>query len=121
MIIPSCVLFYSLINGINPIITKSIIQIESNGNPYSFGTKDDVGLMQIRSKFVPENEIQLLNPCTNIKRGVQLLKKYKEKCVHRLDNTWVICYNLGISGARKIKYPKKFSYYKKFTSVFKGI
>jgi soluble lytic murein transglycosylase-like protein len=113
MIIPSCVLFYSLLAGIDPTITNAIIKVESTGNPFAVGQKDDSGLMQVRHRFVPETQQQLFNPCTNIYRGVQILKEAKEKCVHQLEKTWVVCYNLGIAGGRKIKHPKLFPYYKK--------
>lgn len=113
MTIASCVLFYSLLNGINPLITNAVIQVESSGNPFAIGYLGDYGLMQIRHKYVPESKLQLLNPCTNIRRGVLILKTAKEKCKHKLDKTWLVCYNVGISGGNKIKFPKKFKYYKK--------
>lgn len=113
MTIASCVLFYSLLNGVNPQLTESIIQIESRGNTFALGTQGDSGLMQIRHQFVPETQLQLFNPCTNIRRGVKLLKEAKEKCIHKLNYTWVVCYNLGIRGGKKIKHPKKFPYYLK--------
>lgn len=114
--IASCVLFYSLLFGIDPRITNAIIQVESSGNPFAMGSKGDTGLMQIRHTFVPDSRVQLLNACTNIRRGVQILKYAKEKCVHKKDKTWVICYNVGITGGKKIKKPKKFKYYKKVMS-----
>ena len=113
MTITGCILFYSLLSGINPLITQAVIKIESNGNPFAIGKLGDSGLMQIRHQFVPESQLQLLNPCTNIKRGVELLKTAKEKCVHKLDKTWLVCYNTGIAGGKKIRFPKKFPYYKK--------
>jgi soluble lytic murein transglycosylase-like protein len=115
----SCVLFYSLISGINPNITDAIVKVESNGNPFSIGSNGDSGLMQIRHQFVPESQLQLLNSCTNIKRGVEILKKAKQNCIHKANNTWVICYNLGIKGARKIKRPTSFIYYKKVMTAMK--
>lgn len=119
MTLASCILFYSLFNGIDPMLTKSIIQVESNGNPFAMGDKGDSGLMQIRHQFVPESRLQLLNPCTNIMRGVHLLKQAKEKCKHKVNKTWVVCYNLGIRGGSRIRYPDKFKYYKKVMSYFK--
>ena len=113
MTLYSCVLFYSLLHGINPTITQAIIQVESSGNPLALGSKGDSGLMQIRHKFVPESRLQLLNPCTNVRRGIKLLKKAKEECKHKLNNTWLVCYNLGIKGGSRIKYPSSFIYYKK--------
>lgn len=115
----SCVLFYSLMHGLNPVLTNAIIQVESRENPFSIGSHGDSGLMQIRHQFVPETQLQLLNSCTNIERGVQLLKKAKQDCIHKANNTWVICYNLGIKGARKIKYPSSFIYYKKVMNAMR--
>jgi soluble lytic murein transglycosylase-like protein len=106
-------------HGLNPVLTNAIIQVESRENPFSIGSHGDSGLMQIRHQFVPETQLQLLNSCTNIERGVQLLKKAKQDCIHKANNTWVICYNLGIKGARKIKYPSSFIYYKKVMNAMR--
>lgn len=113
MTLSGCILFYSLLNGINPLITQAVIKVESNGNPFAIGRLGDSGLMQIRHQFVPESQVQLFNPCTNVRRGVELLKNAKQKCKHKLDKTWLICYNVGIAGGNRIKFPKKFPYYKK--------
>lgn len=109
----SCILFYSLLAGIDPQITQAVIQVESRGNPFAVGKLGDSGLMQIRHKFVPETQQQLFQGCTNIKRGVELLKQAKEKCKHKLNNTWLVCYNVGIKGGQKIRHPSSFIYYKK--------
>jgi soluble lytic murein transglycosylase-like protein len=109
----SCVLFYSFLAGIDPNLTNAVIQIESRGNPFAVGRLDDSGLMQIRHKFVPETQQQLFQGCTNIKRGVELLKQAREKCKHKLNNTWLVCYNLGTKGGAKIRHPSSFIYYKK--------
>lgn len=111
--IASCVLFYSLLAGIDPRITNAVIQVESNGNPFALGKLGDSGLMQVRHQFVPETQQQLFQGCTNIRRGVELLKQAKEKCKHKLNNTWLVCYNVGIKGGQKIRHPSKFVYYKK--------
>lgn len=109
----SCLLFYSLLAGIDPQITQAVIQVESRGNPFAVGKLGDSGLMQIRHQFVPETQQQLFQSCTNIKRGVTILKQAKEKCKHKLNNTWLVCYNVGIKGGLKIRHPSKFIYYKK--------
>ena len=111
--IASCVLFYSLLAGIDPRVTQAVIQVESNGNPFALGRNQDSGLMQIRHQFVPETQQQLFQSCTNIRRGVELLKQAREKCKHKLNNTWLVCYNVGIKGGQKIRHPSKFIYYKK--------
>lgn len=111
--IASCVLFYSFLAGIDPSITNAVIQVESKGNPFALGRNQDSGLMQVRHQFVPETQQQLFQGCTNVKRGIELLKKAREKCKHKLNNTWLVCYNVGNKGGDKIKYPSSFIYYKK--------
>ena len=109
----SCLLFYSFLAGIDPQLTQAVIQVESRGNPYAIGRLGDSGLMQVRHQLVPETQQQLFQSCTNIRRGVELLKQAREKCKHKLNNTWLVCYNVGIKGGQKIRHPSKFIYYKK--------
>lgn len=115
----SCVLFYSMLSGIDPEITNAVIKVESNGNTMAVGTMGDSGLMQVRHQFVPETQQQLFNPCTNVRRGVALLKKAKDNCKHRLNNTWLVCYNLGLKGGSRIRHPSSFIYYKKVMAAMK--
>lgn len=117
MVLNSCILFWSLINGIDPAVTKAVITVESNFNQMALGSKGDSGLMQIRHKYVPETQLQLFNSCTNVMRGTDLLRKAKEACKKCVDFEYVNSYNLGISGAKKLKYPKKWRYYKKISAV----
>lgn len=116
----SCVLFYSMLSGIDPKITSAVIKVESGGNVFAVGKTQDSGLMQIRHQFVPETQQQLFNPCTNVRRGVALLKKVKDKCKHKINNTWLVCYNLGLKGGSRIKQPTKFIYYKKVMAEMKN-
>lgn len=114
MTLLSCIYFYSFLNGIDPRITQAVIQTESNGNPYALSPdKKDGGLMQVRIQYVPETRAQLFQSCTNIARGTQLLKQAMNKCKHKANNTWLVCYNAGIKGGAKIKFPRKFPYYRK--------
>lgn len=69
--------------------------------------------MQIRHQFVPETKHQLFQSCTNIMRGTAILAEAKKKCKHTIDETWIVCFNLGITGGSKIRFPKKWKYYKK--------
>jgi soluble lytic murein transglycosylase-like protein len=119
MTLASCVLFFSFLNGIDHRITTAVVKVESSGNPFAVGGKGDSGLMQVRHQFVPESQKQLLQSCTNVMRGVALLKQAKDRCKHKLNNTWLVCYNLGIKGGSKIKYPSSFIYYKKIMSELK--
>jgi soluble lytic murein transglycosylase-like protein len=113
MDLAACILFYSLQNDIDPKLTHAVIKHESNYNSSIVGAAGEIGLMQIRPEYVPESKQELFDPCTNVKRGTQILKHAKKYCKHTLDQTWVICYNLGIAGAKKVRYPKLFPYYKK--------
>lgn len=115
----SCVLFFSLLNGIDPQVTNAVIATESGGNPLALGSLGDSGLMQIRKKYVPESQKQLFSPCTNVMVGTRLLRQAKDKCIHQLDNTWLLCFNLGRHGAKKIRFPKKFPYWVKVTARMK--
>lgn len=116
----SCILFYSFLNGVDPRITEAVIKVESDGNPLALSPdKKDSGLMQIRTKYVPETRLQLFNPCTNVKRGTEILKQAMNRCKHKAELTWINCYNLGISGGSRIKWPKKFPYYLKVTAGLK--
>lgn len=120
MTLYSCILFYSMLSGIDPEITRAVIKVESDGNVMAVGKLGDSGLMQVRHQFVPESQLQLFNPCTNVRRGVALLKKAKDSCKHKLNNTWLVCYNLGLKGGSRIKRPTSFIYYKKVMTAMKN-
>lgn len=114
MTLYSCVLFFSMMNGIDPALTQAVIKVESNGNPYALSPdKLDGGLMQVRIKYVPESRLQLFNPCTNIRRGTFLLAQAKKRCKHTIDNMWLVCYNAGVRGGSRLRFPRKFPYYVK--------
>jgi soluble lytic murein transglycosylase-like protein len=115
----SCIVLYSQLNGIDPQITKAVIHVESKGNARAIGSRGEVGLMQVRPEYVPESREQLLDPCTNVKRGAAILKEAMTSCKHKDDNTWLVCYNLGVAGGSRIKFPKKWDYYVKVTGVMK--
>lgn len=118
MVIPSCLLFWSMINGIDPSITKAISHIESSNNPLAVGNNLDYGLLQIREKYVIQTKQQLLSPCNNIMVGTEMLRKAKEAFPMYPDVTYVSAFNLGIRGFKRIKQPLKFEYYLK---VVKGL
>jgi soluble lytic murein transglycosylase-like protein len=117
MTLTSCILFWSYINAIDPAVTKAVISVESNGNQFAVGKTQDSGLMQIRHNLVPESQLQLFSSCTNVMRGTFLLAQAKKKCKHTIDRTWIICYNRGLTGGRKTRYPKNTNYYKKIITL----
>lgn len=99
--------------GIDPNIAIAVAKQESSLNPKAVGALDEVGLFQIRPKYSKFSRKELFNIHVNITEGLRMLKLAKDNCKHRVDNTWIICYNLGVQGGSKVRYPKKFEYYKK--------
>lgn len=118
MTLISCIMYFSIINGIDPYLTKAVISVESNWNHKAVNENKDFGLMQVREKYVKETKQELFNPCINVRVGTEILRNAKEKCKHQEDNTWVNCFNLGVTGASKIKHPKLFPYYKKVMKAY---
>lgn len=101
-------------NGISPSVTNAVISVESNGNVMAVSSDgQDFGLMQIRKKYSKYTKLQLLNGCTNVMAATEILGRLKKKCKDCVDFTYVNMYNLGETGAKKLKYPKKWKYYRK--------
>lgn len=114
MVLQSCILFFSMLNQIDPAVTKAVIKVESSGRPFAIGrSHQEIGLMQIRDKYVPESSIQLFNPCTNVMRGTQILGQLKADCKMCIDKVYVNYYNLGITGGKKLRHPRLWKYHKK--------
>lgn len=104
----------ALNQGINPETALAIAKIESNFKVNAIGPMKEVGLFQIHKSSTTYTKEQLLNPRINISEGLRILKQAKEKCTHQEDKTYVVCYNVGLAGGKKIKHPTKFPYYKRF-------
>jgi len=110
---------FAMMYHVDPYIVESVIQVESSWNTKASGMYGEVGLMQLYPKYFNQPVAYLKKDENNIRLGVQHLAKMKKECPHKTDNTWIICYNLGVVGAAKIKYPKKFPYYKKVMFFYK--
>ncbi len=117
--ISACILSLSISAGIDPDLVHALVKHESNYNPNAIGLVGEVGLLQIRPEYVPETPEQLKDPCTNLKRGIQLLKHARRYCKHQKDDTWINCYNVGIVGGNRINHPKLFPYYKNVISIYR--
>jgi len=114
VLIIKLILYYANLNGLDGNTALSIAKIESGLNPNSIGLAKEVGIFQIKSEYSLYSKEELLDPVTNIKEGIRILKLSKETCSHRKGSDWVICFNLGKKGASKIRYPALFPYKKKF-------
>lgn len=99
--------------GIDPNLATAVAIQESSLNPRAVGAVGEIGLFQIRPKYSKFSTEELFNPIINITQGLIMLQFAKKYCKHKVDRTWLVCYNLGVTGGLKIKYPKKFDYYKK--------
>lgn len=107
------IIAYSLQSGLDPQTALAIAKVESNFKPAAVGSIGEIGLFQVRPKYSKYTKEQLKNPHYNIQEGIRMLKFAKKHCSHKQNKTWVVCYNTGVSAAKKIKHPQLFPYYKK--------
>ena len=114
------VYLYASLYNLDPKLVTAIIHVESRFNTKAVSHRGAVGLMQVMPKMAHKTKRQLQDPETNIREGVRLLSKIKEECRHQVDFTYVICYNLGSPKANKVRYPKKFIYYKQVMEVYRN-
>lgn len=114
------VLYYSGMYNINPAMVVAIIQTESQFNERALSYTNDRGYMQLNPKSFPQYKADdLYNPEINIREGVKYLAQMRKECSHKLDDTWLICFNLGVNKAKLVKHPKLFPYYRKVKLVMK--
>jgi soluble lytic murein transglycosylase-like protein len=112
--------FYSMVNGIDTSLAFQMARVESNMNPNAISLTQDGGLYQLnRNSYRFHNEKWRFQPVTNMAIALNYLSKLKEKCTHKSYNSYIICYNMGIRGASKIKFPLKQTYYKKMNLLWR--
>lgn len=103
---------------IDPLVSLSVIEVESAFNPKAKGKAGEVGLMQLKPKFFPTVTFDIRN---NLYLGIKHLKEMKQKCGNGRDISWVVCHNTGVTGLKKIKDPKQTMYYKKVKRAYEKI
>jgi soluble lytic murein transglycosylase-like protein len=109
---------YSAFYGINSELSFQVARIESGMNPLAISRTNDGGLYQLNRKYHKFHNPDLIFDINyNIPKALYTLKELKKACSHKLNNTYVLCYNMGIRGAKNIKHPLKHRYYKK-TNLF---
>lgn len=121
-LILSYILLYSSMYSVDPLLVRAVIEVESRGNIHQTGAAGEIGLMQLLPESFPHlNHKKLENPKLNIQMGVKYLAEMKKYCPHQEDMTWLVCYNAGVGGASKFKFPKKFVYYKKVMKEYERL
>lgn len=115
-------IYLSAVNSsINPYTAISVAVNESALNIKAVGSRGDIGLFQVRHNLVPETKEQLLDPYKNIRAGIRVLEYSKKRCSNHKDDTWLVCYNRGVTGAKKVYNKKQDSYYLKVSRIKKCI
>lgn len=118
-IIMKLIMLYSAEYGIDPRLALSIAETESSFNQKAIGLHNERGLFQILPAYSVHSENELSQDIhLNIKEGLKKLKEAQLRCKHQEDFQWVVCYNLGMTGGSRIKYPALWPYYKKVRSKF---
>jgi len=111
---------YSALNGIDTTMSFQIARLESNMNPLAISKTNDGGLFQLNQKVYRfHNPDWRFKIDINTALAMNTLSKLKTKCSHKIKNGYVLCYNLGISGAKKIKNPITHTYYKKLNLMWR--
>ncbi len=113
-----CVKYAGLSGNLKPEEIKSIIMIESSGNPASVNPLDpSYGLMGVtpligKAYAGISKTTDLLKPETNVKAGSRFLSDLKKKYKSGYQGEWVQAYNLGetkfLKGKRVPKYQTRF-------------
>lgn len=102
--------------GVDPLLVHSVIQMESNYNPYAVSPKGARGLMQL----MPGTARQLgvgnsFDPRENIEAGVRYLKQLQDE--YQDDRLALAAYNAGPAAVNRYKqippYPETQEYVKR--------
>lgn len=106
------ILYFSALNHVDPLLVRAVVQVESGGQVGKVGLLREQGLMQLRSSSFNETEQQLKEPRHNLEKGIQYLSQLQNSCPFKERYEFVICYNKGVSGAKKVRQPSQDKYYR---------
>jgi len=100
-------------NHVDPLLVHSIIQVESNYNPYAVSPKGAQGLMQLMPGTAWEMGVgNSFDPQQNIEAGVRYLKYLQD--LYKDDRMALAAYNAGPAAVQKYKsvppYPETQNY-----------
>lgn len=118
LIIVKMIIFYSQIYQVDANLSLAVAKTESGLNPMAISKTHDYGLFQLNeASFKQYSKAQLLDPNINIIEGIKYLAKMQKECYYKQNNEFLICYNAGKKGARKIKHPNKYPYVQKVNEI----
>lgn len=110
----------SILHGVDAGTAIQVARLESNFNPKAFSKTKDGGLFQLNTRYHKfHNPDWIFNESINTYKAIATLSKFKKTCKHKLNYQFVLCYNMGLRGASKLKNPEKQTYLKKLTLVWK--
>lgn len=97
--------YYATINGLDPNLVQSIVEVESSYRPHVTGGDGEIGLMQMKPYYLPGPLTHKLYEAeTNLAIGCQELAKLK-RLKPQLGDYWFVAWNLGPTGA--LRYSKR--------------
>jgi len=90
-------------NHVDPLLVHSIIQVESNYNPYAVSPKGAQGLMQLMPPTARDLGVNdSFDPRQNIEAGVRYLKYLQD--LYKDDRLALAAYNAGPGAVQKYKW-----------------
>ena len=90
-------------NQVDPLLVHSIIQVESNYNPYAVSAKGAQGLMQLMPPTARDLGVSnSFDPRQNIEAGVRYLKYLQD--LYKDDRLALAAYNAGPGAVEKYKW-----------------
>ena len=90
-------------NQVDPLLVHSIIQVESNYNPYAVSPKGAQGLMQLMPPTARDLGVSdSFDPRQNIEAGVRYLKYLQD--LYKDDRLALAAYNAGPGAVQKYKW-----------------
>ena len=90
-------------NNVDPLLVHSIIQVESNYNPYALSPKGAQGLMQLMPPTARDLGVSdSFDPRQNIEAGVRYLKYLQD--LYKDDRLALAAYNAGPGAVQKYKW-----------------
>lgn len=90
-------------NNVDPLLVHSIIQVESNYNPYAVSAQGAQGLMQLMPPTARDLGVSdSFDPRQNIEAGVRYLKYLQD--LYKDDRLALAAYNAGPGAVQKYKW-----------------